>query len=151
MASAIAGYVIGRTEYPCIAGECVEVATDTIVKFDTIVVNHPAFAEQRGRSHVTRQLPVADSAYAPCRQITDSIRVAVPIDTFVYRGESFRAIISGYEAKIDTMQVFRTSEIVTVSQKPRRWAVSCGAGISLTRSGVSPGLYIGIGYVLHTF
>lgn len=154
--SAFLGYVAGRYSVTSPKEELdLAFVTDTVIKRDTIVVNHRGSAVKRGSGYVERCLPIAESNGGGCEHDSDSVCVTVPIDTIIYHDNNFRAVISGYEARIDTLQLFRTSETIRetikITRKQSRWAVSCGAGITFSRGGIFPGAYVGIGYVLHTF
>ena len=79
------------------------------------------------------------------------VPVLVPISRKVYEGEDYRAVVSGFRASLDTLDIFRKTQTVTntvvqrveVPGKPKRWGIGVSAGYALTPQGVKP--YIGAG------
>ncbi len=50
----------------------------------------------------------------------DSATVAVPIESKVYADSNYRAVISGYMASLDTMQVYPRTEYVRIKPPPAK-------------------------------
>ena len=79
------------------------------------------------------------------------VPVLVPISRKVYEGEDYRAVVSGFRASLDTLDIFRKTQTVTntvvqrveVPGKPKRWGIGVSAGYALTPQGMTP--YIGLG------
>lgn len=84
---------------------------------------------------------------------TDTVSVAVPLERRVYVTDDYRAVVSGYEARLDTLQLRRELTRVTLSQPSRtsRWGVSVTAGVALTPRGVQPVVGVGVSYRLVSF
>ena len=82
---------------------------------------------------------------------TVKVPVLVPISRNVYEGEDYRAVVSGFRASLDTLDIFRKTQTVTntvvqrveVPGKPKRWGIGVSAGDALTPQGMKP--YIGAG------
>ena len=82
---------------------------------------------------------------------TVKVPVLVPISRNVYEGEDYRAVVSGFRASLDTINIFRKTQTVTntvvqrveVPGKPKRWGIGVSAGYALTPQGMKP--YIGAG------
>lgn len=82
---------------------------------------------------------------------TVEVPVLVPISRNVYEGEDYRAVVSGFRASLDTLDIFRKTQTVTntvvqrveVPGKPKRWGIGVSAGYALTPQGMKP--YIGLG------
>lgn len=82
---------------------------------------------------------------------TVKVPVLVPISRNVYEGEDYRAVVSGFRASLDTLDIFRKTQTVTntvvqrveVPGKPKRWGIGVSAGYALTSMGMKP--YIGAG------
>ena len=82
---------------------------------------------------------------------TVKVPVLVPISRNVYEGEDYRAVVSGFRASLDTLDIFRKTQTVTntvvqrveVPGKPKRWGIGVSAGYALTPQGMKP--YIGAG------
>lgn len=84
--------------------------TDTIVRFDTIVVEKPVLVERT----------YYDSLYVAVKdtiRIKDSVFVAVPIEKKTYKGEGYLAEISGYKANLDYIEVYAKTQFVTEVQE----------------------------------
>lgn len=83
----------------------------------------------------------------------DSVDVLVPITQKVYEDSTYRAYVSGYNATLDSIYVFRRTEYITnnvvVKTKPKRFSVGVQAGYGITPRGFQP--YIGIGVSVNLF
>lgn len=90
---------------------------------------------------------------------TVEVPVLVPISRKVYEGEDYRAVVSGFRASLDTLDIFRKTQTVTntvvqrveVPGKPKRWGIGVSAGYALTPQGVKPYIGAGISYSFITF
>lgn len=149
---ALTGFFIGKEFRTEITHQTVA-AADTITILDTIHVANPAPTFTRKRTYLTEKLAVAECEKLENDSVqqADSITVSIPIDTIVYDNSDFRAVISGFHAALDSLQIYKTEKITTRFLKPKRWAVSCGVGLTAGPGGVKPGVYVGVGYVLHSF
>lgn len=97
--------------------------TITIIKRDTITIIKPQpIVEYRDRI-------IRDTLYN-----TDSVPVLVdvPIETKVYQDSSYRAVVSGYKASLDTISIFNKNQIHTINKttyKTKKWNVSPAVGV----------------------
>ena len=90
---------------------------------------------------------------------TVEVPVLVPISHKVYEGEDYRAVVSGFRASLDTLDIFRKTQTVTntvvqrveVPGKPKRWGFGVSAGYALTPQGVKRYIGAGISYSFITF
>lgn len=93
----------------------------------------------------------------PDSLMLDSVTVTVPIETKIYTDSStYRAVISGFRASLDTIDIYnRTVErtvSVTPTKRPRRWGLSVGVGAVATPSGrIEPGVFAGVSYQFVSF
>ena len=86
-------------------------------------------------------------------QPPDSAEVIIPITQKKYEGKEYTAWISGYEARLDSINILRRTDIVTktlyVDKKRRRWECVTGVGVGVNRKGeVQPMLGVTFGYRL---
>ena len=84
----------------------------------------------------------------------DSVAVEIPITQREYEGAEYRAWVSGYEPRLDSIFVFGRRDVVTIREppnKPKRWGVGVFAGYGLTRHGPEPCVGISINYNLWSF
>lgn len=140
------GAVIGSSV--CRKGSQIEVRekVDTLFIYDTIKLSEPVFIKQR---------------------IVDSILVAVT-DTIVrndttfvsltrqqreYMSPKYHAWVSGYDPKLDSLWIYKTTNVVTkeipvVQRQRSRWGVGIQAGYGASREGLSPYIGVGVSYNL---
>lgn len=116
--------------------------TITIIKRDTITIIKPQpIVEYRDRI-------IRDTLYN-----TDSVPVLVdvPIEVKVYQDSSYRAVISGYKAELDSIYIFNKNQIYTINKityKTKRinFSPSIGFGYGMFNKRID--MYVGfsIGY-----
>ena len=141
-ALALAGsYLLGRRS---VKPEIVEIhRTDTVVVRDTV--------RETVLVPKVRYLTRVDTVLLLVPGDTAEVPVLVPISRKVYEGEDYRAVVSGFRASLDTLDIFRKTQTVTntvvqrveVPGKPKRWGIGVSAGYALTPQGMKP--YIGAG------
>lgn len=142
-------FLLGRRS---VKPEIVEIhRTDTVVVRDTVreTVLVPKI----------RYLTRVDTVLLPVPGDTVEVPVLVPISRNVYEGEDYRAVVSGFRASLDTLDIFRKTQTVTntvvqrveVPGKPKRWGIGVSAGYALTPQGVKPYIGAGISYSFITF
>ena len=80
----------------------------------------------------------------------DSVLVEVPIARYHFSDSTYRAEITGYDVRMERMEVYPRTVVRTVrSREPSRWGVSVGVGIAVTPSGrVEPALQLQVGWRL---
>lgn len=116
--------------------------TITIIKRDTITIIKP----QPVIRYVDRI--VRDTLYN-----TDSVLVPVdvPIETKVYQDSSYRAVVSGYKASLDTISIFNKNQIQYINKityKTKKWNISPSIGFGYGMFNRKFDVYVGlsIGY-----
>lgn len=134
-----------------------KITTDTVVIHDTchIVVKEPI--ESATIRYITRYLPV--DTIASQTASSDSAAVKLPITRKVYADSLYRAVISGFNPRLDSISIFpvRQSITNTITQtvqhkaSAKRWGIGVTAGASATPKGISPSISIGVTYTLFTF
>ena len=148
----------GHQDVPDIDTVSVKVVHDTIV--DTV----PLPIETRKVGSVVAHLPIANNMVLDNSELTDTVKfdankdsvaVLVPMEQKVFTDSTnYRAVISGYNISLDTMQVFRHREYITERIKPpaKRWGLSVGVGAVVgTDMKVRPGIFVGVSYTFLTF
>lgn len=84
----------------------------------------------------------------------DSAEVEIPITSREYKGEGYRAWVSGYNPMLDSIEVYRTTNTVTLpkpKRKRKRWGIGVQAGYGLGRNGMQPYVGVGVSYDLLSF
>lgn len=136
-----AAFLLGRRS---VKPEIVEIhRKDTVVVRDTV--------RETVLVPKVRYLTRVDTVLLPVPGDTVEVPVLVPISRKVYEGEDYRAVVSGFRASLDTLDIFRKTQTVTntvvqrveVPGKPKRWGIGVSAGYALTPQGMKP--YIGAG------
>lgn len=80
----------------------------------------------------------------------DSVLVEVPIDRYVFADSTYRAEVTGYDVRMERMEVYPRTVVRTIrGREPSRWGVSVGIGVGITSSGrVEPALQLHVGWRL---
>lgn len=84
-------------------------------------------------------------------RLSDTVYVEIPITSKVYEDSLYRAWVSGYRARLDSIEVYpvRTIETVYVPQVKRtRWGVGLQAGFGTDFRGWTPYVGVGVSYNL---
>ncbi len=81
----------------------------------------------------------------------DSVAVSIPITQTRYETEDYRAYVSGYNARLDSLFVTSKSTVVRIRDlvKPKRFSVGLQAGYGMTPKGFQP--YVGLGVSVNLF
>ena len=88
----------------------------------------------------------------PCApRAADSAEVEIPITRNVYEDTLYRAVVSGYMASLDTLEIYSRREVVTVRQPPKRWHIGVSAGFGMTPRGFQPVIAATLTYSLYSF
>lgn len=121
----------------------VTVRRDTIVVHDTIHQTKPVPVETR----------VVDTVFF---WVTDTLYAPIPIEQKHYRTADYSAWVSGYQPRLDSINVYKSSTIITqtntVVQKQRsRWGLGVQVGYGVAYDGrfvAAPYVGLGISYNL---
>ena len=121
---------------------------DTTEYVETIPFYYPVPKDSVVIKYKYAKLPVkkdtciskGDTCLAP----VDSVEVVIPITQKIYEDSLYRAWVSGYDVKLDSIEFYiRTREIripVLFPAKRKRWGLGLQAGYSYPN-----GLYVGVG------
>jgi len=155
-------------------GHNIVIQTDTIIKRDTIPYLSPE-ATSTGQTVGTATVRVPtdcikmdDAAQPPIRadtntvgnyvlelagNVADSATVELPIMQSVYEAKDYKAYVSGVKARLDSIFVYPTHEVVTIKEKqpPKKWHIGVTTGYGLTTKGMQPYIGIGLTYSIISF
>ena len=113
-----------------------------LTRIDTVVVEKPAPAAEIILPAKIVRLPLVGTP--------DSAEVEVPRKAVTYSGESYRAVVSGFDVRLDTLEMRQRELSVSAGALPvrgtvptKRFSVGIQAGYGLTPRGFQP--YIGVG------
>lgn len=122
---------------------------ETIVRYDTVFF--PVFSELE-RNEKTENLPISggmDSAHLINEASKDdSIRVIIPITQRVYEDSLYKAWVSGYEPRLDSLHLYRKEVYypIVIEKKVRpKVVVSAGVYGGFGVKGADYGLGISVG------
>lgn len=148
--SAAAGYYFGR-----ISGlksiRPIESTIDTVYVADTARIEAPAPVSTGVRpcQFVQVPVPVFHTDTVRIRE-TDTVFVCLPREVAVYQDSTYRAVVSGIQPRLDTLDIYRNTVYITETppapECPVRWfTVTVGpqAGYGFTPDGWNP--YAGFG------
>ncbi len=149
------------------SSDATDVSYDTVRHVDTVYYSHPVPRDSVVVRDVTRVLPVKTDTFLAENYAQnngenipplyasvdiDSVVVDIPITQKRYDGDDYRAYVSGYEPNLDSIFVFRRSDVVTITERkePRRLTIglSAGYGYGLSSNKFEPYIGIGVSYRL---
>lgn len=107
---------------------------DTVIQIDTVRDTVPQTVLVRFDHWDTIYIPLLIDG-----DTVDSVPFTIPIEKKEYRTEDYHAIISGYKPKLELMEIFRRTQIITLKTKSKRWGLGLQAGYG------ADGLYVGVG------
>lgn len=118
----------------------VEVIRDTVEHWDTVKepVPYPVYITEVDSYPVL--VPVYINQYGDT--VHDTVTVFVPISQSVYETELYKAWVSGYRAKLDSIEIYNKVQTIYVREqvKKKRWGLGVQAGY-----GYPDGFYVGAG------
>lgn len=128
------------------------VVADTIYIHDTMVVREPVAEESKPvgvRSYRVKLLgrigKQNDSIGKQNGKQNDSVEVELPIEQKVYSDSLYKAWVSGFDARLDSIYLYQPTRYITIktTEQPSRWSWGVQAGMGITPKGLQP--YIGLG------
>lgn len=128
-----AGFVAGRFAHTKGREEAVKVKTVEVVRRDTIRLRTPVYVRSEVKDFVL--VPVRDTV-----RVTDTVYTVVPRTERVYEDSTYRAVVSGYDPRLEVLDIYRrtATQVVTVTQTER--ASRLGFGIA-----VGPSFLVDVG------
>ena len=110
------------------------------LRIDTIKIDKPVPYRITELVPVRRLLPRTDT-------VTDSVEVYVPVRQVEYRDTSYRAWVSGYEVKLDSIEIYHKT--ITLYRE-KRWVIGPQIGIGYNGK-ITPYIGVGITYNFLSF
>ena len=158
VAAFLAGGVVGRLWRRPSDARPDEVSVRSETFTDTLSAVAPVPTISEPRPSVSARLPVAPPSSAVLSDgsdssdlcATDSAEVEIPITRNVYADSLYRAVVSGYMASLDTLEIYSRREVVTVSRPPKRWHIGVSAGFGMTPRGFQPVVAVTLTYSLYS-
>lgn len=110
---------------------------DAVVRIDTISDSVPVPYRVTEYVPIRRMLQTTDT-------ITDSVEVLVPIRQVEYRDTAYSAWVSGYEVRLDSIEVYRPT-ITLTKWKHKRLGLGVQVGIGYNGK-IAPYVGLGVSY-----
>lgn len=133
-----------------------QVNCDTFRYIDTIVFCDPTPKDCVIIRYKIVKLPVKRDTVVICSSydsidVLDSTDVIIPIQQTEYVTDTFRAWVSGYQAKLDSIHLYMPAKVITIHerQKMKRWTIGIHTGYGISPKGFVP--YIGLGFTYRVF
>ena len=136
--------------------------TVTIVKVDTLLYDNPQLIERYESEkekvaievrRLKKQLAAALNTPADTLEIHDTTTqlVYLPREYMVYKDTNYRAVVSGVQPRLDSMEVYQRTVTNTITKlvevkKKTRWGLGVQAGYGYNGSKWSPYLGAGVQY-----
>lgn len=116
------------------------------VRIDTIAIRSPRMIKKILISHDTILLASASS-------VKDTVECIVPREQAEYSDTTFRAWVSGYNPRLDSIEVYPQRETITIlhTEPARRWHIGPSVGVGVTPHGGTPFAGISVTYSLWSF
>ncbi|MBO4718962.1 MAG: hypothetical protein J5658_03710 [Prevotella sp.] len=144
----LAGLITGNLTAKREPETIVKVQIDTLYRYDTIRVETPKIIEKRVVDTMT--VEVVDY-----KVVHDTAFVNLPREEVEYRDTSYRAVVSGFNPRLEELEIYQKERIVTIQTerviKPSPWALSVSAGYGVSTKGLTPYIGVGVSYNLYTF
>lgn len=136
----VVGYVAGTYNNRAGKGKSTYTDTTTVVVYDTIHISSPARQQSKPtpRRYFTKAVPtllaISDTIEIPYYLDTTLV---IPIHQHEYAGDNYRAWVSGFEARLDSINIFApvTTHYIEKRIEPKNlFTVNTMAGIHYNRT-----------------
>lgn len=119
---------------------CTREVTLTSTVTDTVRITQPEIVVIHSKGTMVEKLPLADSTAG------DSALVEIPIEQAVYADTAYRAYVSGYKPRLDSLVFVRNINTFAKPKPQKRWSIGIQAGYGITPAGFQPYIGIGLGF-----
>lgn len=123
---------------------------DTVWIRDTILKDNPVPVPHYIRTVDSIPYPVYIKEPGDTIHATDTLIVYLEREQLKYEDEDYAAWVSGVQPKLDSIQIYRKTEVITVTKK-NRWSLGIQSGAGFTAGGFQPYIGVGISYSLISF
>lgn len=155
-----------RHQEPPTQSEVVDSITTTEVKPDTAPVPRDSVVLRYQYVKIPLTPPPDDGVATPDSSVVrdsitdevkveklgnDSVSISIPITQSRYETEDYRAYVSGYNARLDSIFVTSRQTVVRIRDpaKKKRFSIGIQAGYGMTPKGFQP--YLGLGVSVNLF
>lgn len=123
--------------------------TTKVTIVDSVKKSFPVPLDSFVVRYITKSLPIARDS-ATKHLVSDSVKVQIPISQKVYEDTLYKAYVSGYEPKLDSITIKQRTTYIThtIRDKESRFRIGLQAGYGLTPKGMMPYFGVGLSYRL---
>lgn len=124
--------------------------TTKVTIVDSVKKSFPVPVDSFVVRYITKSLPIARDSATTKHLVSDSVKVQIPISQKVYEDTLYKAYVSGYEPKLDSITIKQKTTYIThtIRDKESRFRIWLQAGYGLTPKGMMPYLGVGLSYRL---
>lgn len=126
--------------------------TTKVTIVDSVKKSYPVPVDSIIIRYATKSLAVARDCVAKdtTQSVNDSMKVQIPIFQKVYEDTLYKAYVSGYEPKLDSITIKQRTTYIThtIRDKESRFRIGLQAGYGLTPKGMQPYVGVGLSYRL---
>lgn len=141
-------------------------AADTVIYKDTIPYYLPVPKDSIIIRYIAERLPIViedtsehakdgeNYAHNSPQIIPDSVDVVIPIEQKEYEDSIYHLWISGYNAQLDSIKVYRKKLVITntiLRENSNHWHIGLTAGYGMGKNGLTPYVGVGVTYSLFSF
>lgn len=123
--------------------------TTKVTIVDSVKKSFPVPVDSFVVRYIAKSLPIARDSVA--KQLrSDSVKVQIPISMKVYEDTLYKAYVSGYEPKLDSITIKQKTTYIThtIRDIESRFRIGLQAGYGLTPKGMQPYVGVGLSYRL---
>lgn len=124
--------------------------TTKVTIVDSVKKSFPLPVDSFVVRYITKSLPIARDSATTKHLVRDSVKVQIPISQKVYEDTLYKAYVSGYEPKLDSITIKQKTTYIThtIRDKESRFRIGLQAGYGLTPKGMMPYFGVGLSYRL---
>lgn len=120
--------------------------TVTVVKTDTIRIDTPVPVH-----HYIKQTDTAFIVLTDVKVDTVKELVYLPREYMVYKDTSYRAVVSGVQPRLDSIEIYRKNTVQTITKTikvpdKKRWGLGVNVGAGWNGKEVQPFVGVGVQY-----
>lgn len=156
---------ISKLEHKIHSLENAPADTTTIIRHDTIPIDNPTLIEHYESENEKVAIEVrrlrkqlAEALNQPADTIlahdTTEKLVFLPREYMVYKDSTYRAVVSGVQPRLDSLEIYRptiTQTITKIIKKKTRWGIGPQVGLGYNGKEVMPYVGVGVQYNLITW
>lgn len=120
------------------------VICDTVFSTDTVFYPLPSVSSERVIDSVSYPIFIP----VPGDTVRDTVFVYIPISQKVYKDSLYTAWVSGYRAKLDSIEIYQKTQTIYIRDKLKRKRFGVGVQVGY---GYPCGMYAGIGVSYNLF